>query len=104
MMNIIAAFGGAGALARKSGRLANERLPLFQQTLAKIMARGPDEAAMVTEVLRAASRKPATFPAVAFFLSRYEQFRYFLGPATGEACRMDAGSAVAAKATTLAPA
>ena len=78
MMNFIEAFGDAAAQPRKAGRPIHDRLPLFQQTLAQTMSRGPNEAAMVTDVLRAASKKPATLPAIAFFLSRYEQSRYFL--------------------------
>ncbi|HEY2136203.1 MAG TPA: radical SAM protein [Xanthobacteraceae bacterium] len=89
MMNFIETFGDGGLLPRKSGRQANERLPLFQQTLAKTMARGPGETAMVREVLRAASKKTATLPAVVFFLTRYEQFRYFLDRPADEATRVD---------------
>ena len=78
MLNFIAAFGGESAPSRLRDRVANERMSLFQQILARIMARGRRETAMVNDVLRAARRKPATLPAVAFYFSRYEQFRCVL--------------------------
>jgi hypothetical protein len=92
MLNFIDAFGDDIPAPRRTARVADGRLPSFQKSLRTATARGPAEADMVMDVLRAASRKPACLQSVATFVGRYEQFRLVLDdvPATGHLPRTDA--------------
>jgi radical SAM superfamily enzyme YgiQ (UPF0313 family) len=85
MLNFIDAFGDDVPAPRRTARVADGRLPSFQKSLRTATARGPAEAEMVMDVLRAASRKPACLQSVATFVGRYEQFRLVLDdvPAAG---------------------
>jgi radical SAM superfamily enzyme YgiQ (UPF0313 family) len=88
MLNLIERYGEAGSdIASRSPRDAAGRRRAFDM-LRRISARGTREAAMVNNVLRQASQKPAVLAAVLHFLVRYEQARYVLdyvgAPASAE--------------------
>jgi hypothetical protein len=80
MLNLIDTYGASapGALAPARSAASEDRSRLFFSAIRRISALGPDEAAMVSTVLRAAARKPAVLPTVMHFLSRYGQTRYFV--------------------------
>ena len=77
MLNFIDRFGESAVGARHL-QVDNARMQIFRRAIALIRAQGPDAAAMLTNVLRAATAKPATLPSVVAFLCRYAQFRHFL--------------------------
>jgi radical SAM superfamily enzyme YgiQ (UPF0313 family) len=83
--NLIKAGGDAPLDSRTK---ANDRMVSFHETLRKIIKRGPDEAAMVSEISRMANEKPGVKPAISFYLNRYEQFRMFLDERPGEVRRV----------------
>jgi radical SAM superfamily enzyme YgiQ (UPF0313 family) len=78
MANFIAALGVESGSSRRSRRAAHSSLPAYQSALRRLIARGPAEATMVSDVLRLASRKPGALPLVAAYLGQYEQFRQVL--------------------------
>jgi hypothetical protein len=85
VLNLIDAFSPLAARTGKKSA-SPDRLRLFFSSLQKISALGPEEAAMVSRLLRAAGRKPAVLSAVAYFLSLYGQARYFIDAFAMEKC------------------
>lgn len=78
MLTFIDTFGGPAAPLRGKARSQTGRVSVLQQAIGMISARGPDEQRMVAQVLKAAVRKPATLPAVNYYLTRYAQARHVL--------------------------
>lgn len=97
MLNFIDAFGDDIPAPRRTVRVADGRLPSFQKSLRTAAARGPAEAEMVMDVLRAASRKPACLQSVATFVGRYEQFRLVLDDVPAAGCLPQPGTQVVEK-------
>ena len=85
--NLVKTDGGASPDSKTK---TNDRMVSFHETLRKIVKRGPEEAAMVSEISRMASEKPGAKPAISFYLNRYEQFRMFLDERPGELRRVAA--------------
>lgn len=76
MRHYIAEFGEANpALLRQPPRSKGRRQGFRGFGFVR---RGPEEAEMLTEILRAAAAKPAVLPSVMHFLGRYEQARHVL--------------------------
>lgn len=84
MLNFIERFGES-AVGVRHLRVDNDRMRIFRRAITLIRADGPEGAAMLTRVLRAATAKPATLPSVVAFLCRYAQFRHFLSRPTVDA-------------------
>ncbi|KQT45626.1 hypothetical protein ASG52_15905 [Methylobacterium sp. Leaf456] len=81
MMNFIGVFGSASDAARPATRgrsAAGPRGVYAMRCLRLIRDRGRDEAAMVTRVLAAAAKNPASLPSVITCLVLYEQYRAYL--------------------------
>ena len=103
MLNFIDRFGEDIAAPVRTSRADDGRLPAFQKSLRTAMERGPEEADMVMDVLRAASKKPACLQSVATFVGRYEQFRLVLDDVAAPGCLPRRDARVVAPTPTAVP-
>ena len=79
MERFMALYGAdEGAAPEQASTHGRSFAHVFLRVLQQLSKRGPDEAAMITGILRRATRKPATLPSVMLFLARYAQARYVL--------------------------
>jgi radical SAM superfamily enzyme YgiQ (UPF0313 family) len=76
MMNFLEEFGADDAVLMRKAGGDSRRARMMLRTLGKISALGADEANMVSRVLAAANRKPATLPSVLAYLTNYAKSRF----------------------------
>ena len=85
LLRLIAQLGASGsAVTSRSGALPPARAQMIMRVLRRISAMGPREAAMVSTVLAAASRRPSTMQTVLAHLTIYLESRYFIDRYTTE--------------------